>query len=248
MKQKKVIATLTESELTRIIRNEVMRYLKEEDEVDPEAAKEVEKAFTDAAAKLSAELSSIGKNVEAKEKDDAAVDAALKKQPELAKVAQEAVRRRGKALNEGKRRQAMNEEITVLFIASVALALPAIMELVGKIVKTISLFLGGSGKAGEKLIHAGHKWHGKIVALILKGLTFIPGFKSLPADKQQKVANIIHTVIVASLAVASGAGAIKAMQQGSTAMAGIEGALTAVKAGEIGVGKFITTTIAKLFA
>ena len=190
MKQKKVIATLTESELKRIIRNEVMRYLKEEEEVDPEAEKEVEKAFTDAAAKLSAELSSIGKNVEAKEKDDAAVDAALKKQPELAKVAQEAVRRRGKALNEGKRRQAINEEITVLFIASVALALPAIMELVGKIVKTISLFLGGSGKAGEKLIHAGHKWHGKIIALILKGLTFIPGFKSLPADKQQKVANL----------------------------------------------------------
>ena len=248
MKQKKVIATLTESELKRIIRNEVLRYLKEEEEVDPEAEKEVEKAFTDAASKLSAELSSIGKNVEAKEKDDAAVDAALKKQPELAKVAQEAVRRRGRALNEGKRRQAMNEEITVLFVASVALALPAIMELVGKIVKTISVFLGGEGKAGEKLIHAGHKWHGKIVALILKGLTFIPGFKNLDADKQKKVANIIHTVIVASLAVASGAGAIKAMQHGSTAMAGIEGALTAVKAGEIGVGKFISSSIAKLFA
>ena len=248
MKQKKVIATLTESELKRIIRNEVMRYLKEEDEVDPEAEKEVEKAFTDAAAKLSAELSSIGKNVEAKEKDDAAVDAALKKQPELAKVAQEAVRRRGKALNEGKHRQAVNEEITILFVASLALAIPAIMQLVGKIVKTISLFLGGSGKAGEKLEHAGHKWHDKIIGLIIKGLSFFPGFKELPADKQKKIANIIHTVIVAALAVNSGLEAVKAMQQGSAVMAGIEGALTAVKAGEVGIGKFISISIAKLFA
>jgi hypothetical protein len=31
-------------------------------------------------------------------------------------------------------------------------------------------------------------------------------------------------------------------------MAGIEGALTAVKAGEVGIGKFITDSAAKLFA
>ena len=142
----------------------------------------------------------------------------------------------------------MNEEITTLFIVSLAMAIPAIVELIGKIVKSLSLLLGGSGKAGEKLIHAGHKWHGKITSLILKGLTFIPGFKQLPADKQQKVANVVHTVIVASLAVVSGAGAIDAVSKGSGVMAGIEGALTAVKAGEVGVGKFLTDTISKLFA
>jgi hypothetical protein len=128
------------------------------------------------------------------------------------------------------------------------MAIPALVQLVGKIVKSLSILLGGSGKAGEKLIHAGHKWHHKITGLILKGLQFIPGFKELPADKQQKIANIFHTVIVASLAVASGAGAIDYMSKGSGVMAGIEGALAAVKAGEIGVGKFLTDAISKLFA
>jgi hypothetical protein len=247
MKKKKVIATITESELNRIIRNEVLRYLKEE-EVDPQAEKDVEAAFAKAAKEMEAGLSKIGDTVEKKKEDEKAVDAALKKQPELAKVANESIKRRKKALTEGKKRDAMNEEIGLLFITSLALAVPAIVELIGKLIKSISLFLGGEGKAGDKLIHAGHKWHNKITSLILKGMTFIPGFKQLPADKQQKIANIVHTVIVASLAVASGAGAIKAVSQGSNVMAGIETALTAVKAGEVGVGKFLTTAISKLFA
>lgn len=248
MKKKKVIATITESELKRIIQNEVMRYLKEEDEVNPQDEKDVMAAFEKAAKEMEAGLSKIGGDVDKKNDDEKAVEDALKKQPELAKVANESIKRRKKALTEGKTRQAMNEEIGLLFITSIALAIPAIVELIGKIIKSISLFLGGEGKAGDKLIHAGHKWHGKITTLILKGLTFIPGFKQLPADKQQKIANIVHTVIVASLAVASGAGAIKAASQGANAMAGIEAALTAVKAGEVGVGKFLTTAISKLFA
>jgi hypothetical protein len=40
-------------------------------------------------------------------------------------------------------------------------------------------------------------------------------------------------LIVASLAVSSGAGAVDALSKGGHALAGIEGALTAVKAGEI---------------
>ena len=98
------------------------------------------------------------------------------------------------------------------------------------------------------MAHAGHKWHDKIIGLIIKGLSVFPGFKELPADRQKKIANIIHTVIVAALAVNSGLEAVKAMQHGSAVMAGIEGALTADKAGEVGVGKFIATSIAKLFA
>jgi hypothetical protein len=248
MKKKKVIATITESELNRIIRNEVMRYLKEEDEVDPQDEKDVMAAFEKAAKDMEAGLSKIGGEVEKKKDDEKAVEDALKKQPALAKVANESVKRRKRALTEGKTRQAMNEELSLLFITSLALAIPAIVQLIGKIVNGISLLLGGKGKAGDKLIHAGHKWHHKITGLILKGLTVLPGFKQLPADKQQKIANIVHTVIVASLAVASGAGAIDAVSKGSNVMAGIEAALTAVKAGEVGVGKFLTDTISKLFA
>lgn len=247
MKKKKSNSTITESELRQIIQNEVMRYLKEED-VDPQDEKDVTAAFEKAAKDMQAGLSKIGSDVEKKKENDKAVEDALKKQPELAKVANESIKRRKKALTEGKKRDAMNEEIGLLFITSLALAVPAIVELIGKIIKSISLFLGGEGKAGDKLIHAGHKWHHKITSLILKGLTFIPGFKQLPADKQEKIASIVHTVIVASLAVASGAGAIKAASQGANALAGIEAALTAVKAGEVGVGKFLTTTISKLFA
>ena len=248
MKKKKVIATITESELNRIIRNEVLRYLKEEDEVDPQDEKDVMAAFEKAAKDMEAGLSKIGGEVEKKKDDEKAVEDALKKQPALAKVANESVKRRKKALTEGKTRQAMNEEIGLLFITSLALAIPAIVQLIGKIVKSLSILLGGTGKAGEKLIHAGHKWHQKITGLILKGLQLFPGFKELPADKQQKIANIVHTVIVATLAVTSGAGAIDYMSKGSSAMAGIEGALAAVKAGEVGIGKFLTDAISKLFA
>ena len=248
MKKKKVIATITESELKRIIQNEVMRYLKEEDEVNPQDEKDVMAAFEKAAKDMEAGLSKIGGDVDKKNDDEKAVDAALKKQPELAKVANECIKRRKKALTEGKSRNALNEEVTLLFISSLAMAIPAIVELIGKIVKSLSILLGGSGKAGEKLIHAGHKWHHKITGLILKGLQKLPYFKDLPADKQEKFANIIHTAIVAVLAIYSGKGAIDAISHGSGALAGIEAALTAVKAGEIGIGKFITSAAAKLFA
>lgn len=248
MKKRTSGTTITESELKRIIRNEVIRFLKEADEVDPQDEKDVIAAFEKAAKEMQTGIAKIASDVDKKNDDEKAVDAALKKQPELAKVANESIKRRKKALTEGKTRQALKEEIGLLFITSIALAIPAIVELIGKVVKSVSLLLGGTGKAGDKLIHAGHKWHHKITAIILKGLTLIPGFKQLPADKQEKIANIVHTVIVASLAVASGAGAIKAASQGANAMAGIEAALTAVKAGEVGVGKFLTTAISKLFA
>jgi hypothetical protein len=248
MKNKKSIATITESELKRLIRNEVIRYLKEEDEVDPQDEKDVMAAFEKAAKDMEAAFGKIGADVEKKKDDEKAVEDALKKQPALAKIATESIKRRKKALSEGKARQAVNEELTLLFVTSLALAVPAIVQLIGKIVKSISILLGGTGKAGDKLIHAGHKWHHKITSLILKGLQLIPGFKQLPSDKQEKIANTVHTVIVASLAVASGAGAIKAASQGANVMAGIEAALTAVKAGEVGVGKFLTDTISKLLA
>lgn len=248
MKKRTSGTTITESELKRIIRNEVIRFLKEADEVDPQDEKDVIAAFEKAAKEMQTGIAKIASDVDKKNDDEKAVDAALKKQPELAKVANESIKRRKKALTEGKTRQALNEEIGLLFITSIALAIPAIVELIGKVVKSVSLLLGGTGKAGDKLIHAGHKWHHKITAIILKGLTLIPGFKQLPADKQEKIANIVHTVIVASLAVASGAAAIKAASQGANALAGIEAALTAVKAGEVGVGKFLTTAISKLFA
>ena len=62
----------------------------------------------------------------------------------------------------------------------------------------------------------------------------------------QKIAKIVHTVIVASLAISSGVGAIEAAKEGSTILSGIEAALTAVKAGEVGVTKFLSSAISKI--
>jgi|LakMenEpi03Aug12_release.lakeMendotaPanAssembly.Ray.scaffolds.fasta_scaffold05388_21 hypothetical protein len=224
------------------IRTQITKYfLNEDDEKMPQ-----DNAVNSALGTIDDELGKIAKDVENKMKDDAQVQAALKKAPELAKVANESISRKHSALIEGNDSAVIKEELTILFAASVAMAIPAIVKLIGVIIKKISVAMGGEGKVGEYLEHKGDHWHHMITDFVLKGLQLMPGFKKLPTDKQQKIANLVHTVIVASLAVASGAGAIKALSQGSNAMAGVEGALTAVKAGEIGVGTFLKASIAKI--
>jgi hypothetical protein len=224
---------------------ETLERLNEED-IDPKSEDEVEKAFSDAMSKVISDFSAAGKEAEKKVDDENAVKSALKKAPELEKVANESLRRRNKALMEGNIKDQRINEVGVLFAVSLAVAIPRIVELIGKAVKIISVAMGGTGKVGEKLQKAGHKWHDKIIKFIMKGLTLIPGFKELPMDKQEKIAKLVHMLIVGSLAVASGAGAVDAVMQGKTALAGVEGALTAVKAGEIGVTKFLSTAIAKI--
>lgn len=229
----------------QVVLRETLQRLKEVD-VDPKVEDEVEKAFTDAMNKAVSDFSVAGKEAEKKTEDEKAVEDALKKSPELQKIANESLRKRNAALMEGNIKEQQINEIGVLFAVSLAVAIPRIVELIGKAVKVISIAMGGKGKVGEKLQHAGHKWHEKIIVLIMKGLTLIPGFKELPKDKQEKIAKVVHMLIVGSLAVASGAGAVDAVMQGKTALAGVEGALTAVKAGEIGVKEFIASAIAKI--
>jgi hypothetical protein len=147
---------------------------------------------------------------------------------------------------EGNIKEQQINEIGVLFAVSLAVAIPRIVELVGKAVKVITIAMGGKGSVGDKLEKAGHKWHDVIIKMLMKGLTLIPGFKELPPDKQEKIAKIAHTVIVAGLAVYSGTQAVDAVIQGKSALAGVEGALAAVKAGELGITKFISAAIAKI--
>lgn len=224
---------------------ETLQRLNEED-VDPKVEDEVEKAFKDAMNKAMTDFSAAGKEAEKKTDDENAVKAALKKTPELEKVANESLRRRNKALMEGNIKEQQINEIGVLFAVSLAVAIPRIVELIGKLVKVITIAMGGKGSVGDKLQKAGHKWHDVIIKMLMKGLTLIPGFKELPPDKQEKIAKVVHMLIVGSLAVASGAGAVDAVVQGKTTLAGIEGALTAVKAGELGITKFISSAISKI--
>lgn len=239
------LKNLVKSNSMQAVLKETLQRLNEED-IDPKVEDEVEKAFTDAMNKAMTDFSTAGKEAEKKADDENAVKAALKKTPELEKVANESLLRRNKALMEGNVQEQQINEVGVLFAVSLAVAIPRIIELIGKAVKFLTVAMGGKGSVGDKLQHAGHKWHEKIISLIMKGLTLIPGFKELPSDKQEKIAKLVHMLIVGSLAVASGAGAVDAVMQGKTALAGVEGALTAVKAGEIGVTKFLSASISKI--
>jgi hypothetical protein len=236
MKQKKVIATLTESELKRIIRNVVMRYLKEEDEVDPEAEKEFEKAFSAAVGEISSTLGKVTGDINALEQDKEKAADVLKKEPELAKLATESIRRRKKALREGRQKEALNE-LGPIFFAGLAMAIPALMQVIGKMAKSISQTMGGSGEMGEKIAHIGHDMHEKMVKMIRKGIDAVLGkwkrYNQLDEATKNKIAEGIQVLIVATLAWQSGSGAVDALKAGHHAITGIEGALTAVKAGEI---------------
>jgi len=236
MKKKKSIRTITESELHRIIRNEVMRYLKEEEEVDKEAEKEFGDALAASMGDITSTLGKVPGEIEKVEADKEKAADVLKKEPELAKLATEAVRRRKKALKEGRKKDALNEVGPLLFIG-LAMAIPALTQIVGKMAKTISQKMGGTGEAGEKLAHVGHHMHEKMVKMIRKTIDAVLGkwkmWNDLDDATKNKWAEGIQMLVVATLAYSSGAGAVDALSKGGHALAGIEGALTAVKAGEI---------------
>ena len=236
MKQKKVIATLTESELQKIIRNEVLRYLKEEEDVDKEFEKEFEDAMNAASSQMSSTLGKVAGEIEKIEGDKEKAADILKKEPELAKLATEAILRRKKALSEGKQKQALNE-FGPWFFVGFAMAIPALMELIGNISSSVSKKLGLSGETGEKIAHIGHDLHEKMIGMIRKGLDKtifkIPALAKLDDSKKDKITKAIHILIVASLAVNSGVEAVNALKAGHAGLSGVETALAAVKGGEV---------------
>lgn len=211
-----------------IIREELHNILFENDE-----EKELEKELAGLDKELEKELSKIAKDVEAKAEDEKAVDKALKEFPEL----KEFINRKFKLIEINERRNGrkdvINEEAILLGV-SMALAIPGIVTIVGKITDWTIKKLGGKSEVGEKIKHFGEHLHHMLIGSIEKGISFLPGIKSLPKDKQEKIAEAILVVIVASLAVTSGVGAITALKDANLTLTGIEAALTAVKGGEVG--------------
>jgi len=128
----------------------------------------------------------------------------------------------------------------LLTIASIAIALPAIIGLVARV-----------GKAGGALVNkmigakptdkeAEDAWFAKLgkIADDLHHLYLVPIEKIVGKfvkdhDKAKKISNIIFHVIVASFLLASGATAVKAIQSKNISLATLEGALTAIKGGEV---------------
>lgn len=128
----------------------------------------------------------------------------------------------------------------IITIASIAIALPAVMGLIAKFGKAagnmVNKILGKKPNEGD----AYQKWMTKLghIADELHHLYMVPLLsivKKFVKDeaKAKSIASGIFHVIVATFLVASGATAVKALQAKNLSLATLEGALTAVKSGEL---------------
>lgn len=147
----------------------------------------------------------------------------------------------------------VNEEITVGLVLGIIAAVPKILEIFGYLSKGVGNLLGRFGfKKGEQkakqfahnLLHAGHKVHETYIDGIQKALQFtVPDFKTLDNTKQKQVAELLFIVIVMYLGIGAGVEAANAYSHLDLAHGTIEGALSAIKAGELGA--FISNALSK---
>jgi hypothetical protein len=123
-----------------------------------------------------------------------------------------------------------NEALGALTLAGVALSLGMIVKLVGKFINLLGKIPGLKFLSGEKLVAIGEKYHHMIVGAIEKTI-----MKAGVKDKKKahKVAELIHTLIVAALLLQGGSSALQYLAKGKLKMVGIKTALNAIKSGEI---------------
>ncbi len=169
------------------------------------------------------------------------VDDAIENPEEFKKSVQENIGLSKTRLNEG----------GVILGLGIAAAAPIIMKGIGKLTKAISKGLSAVDSitgAEENWKSQGEKWEqwwsGKseelhhayigVIKKIVKSIGRLPGV-TIDDNQTKKIAEGIWTLIVAFLMIKSGAGIIAAVGKASYGIAGLEGALTAIKAGEIGV-------------
>lgn len=133
--------------------------------------------------------------------------------------------------------------ITGTLMAGILAAIPKLVELFGYLVNGIGTVLGKFGfkKASEKtkafakkIVHAGHELHEGYITVIQKALTvMIPGFNEIPENKQKKIAELLYMVILLYLGMDAGFNAFAAIKHASWVHVSIEGALSAIKGGEL---------------
>ena len=123
-----------------------------------------------------------------------------------------------------------NEALGALTLAGVALSLGMIVKLVGKFINLLGKIPGLKFLSGEKLVAIGEKYHHIIVGAIERAI-----MKAGVKDKKKahKVAELVHTLIVAALLLQGGSSALQYLAKGKLKMVGIKTALNAVKSGEI---------------
>jgi len=146
--------------------------------------------------------------------------------------------------------------ISATLIAGIVAAIPAILKIFSLMSVGVSKGLGALGfRKGEqkamqfakKLAHGSHELHKSYIGMIQKGLQImIPEFSSLPADQQEKIAEIAYMVIVMYLGLSAGLDAANAFKHLEFVHGTVEGALTAIKAGEL--GSFLGGEVAAIFS
>ena len=117
-----------------------------------------------------------------------------------------------------------------LTLAGVALSMPEIIKLIGKLINLLKKIPFLKKLSGDKLIAIGDKYHHKITGafeFIIKKA----GVKD--PNKAKKFAGILHHVIIAMLLIAGGISMSGLATSGSIKGATLKGALNAIKTKEL---------------
>jgi hypothetical protein len=168
-------------------------------------------------------------DIDLDDKEQSIVDDVKDEMSDVLKSMETELEKASKSTNEG-----------LLTVASIAIALPAVMGLISKFGKAagnmVNKVLGNKPNDDD----AYQKWMNKLghIAdelhhLYMAPLTAIVKKFVKDESKAKSIASGIFHVIVASFLVASGATAIKALQAKNLSLATLEGALTAIKSGEL---------------
>jgi hypothetical protein len=214
MKQKSI-----NNKLEKFIFEEIQKRLMEE-ETD---FSEMERIFQSELKNMVVDLSSKKSELEKKQNNKEEIKNALKNAPDLANAA-------SNKSNESKKNKI--NEVDAVFFVGLALALPKIAEIVANLINSLSKKLGGGDKTkiADFLRRNGNKLHHVYLKIVRIALLSVPSFRKSDRTTQDKVAEVVFTLIIAGLAVYSGYSAVKA---GITTLGALEGAMAAIKSGEV---------------
>ena len=168
-------------------------------------------------------------DIDLDDKEQAVVDDVKDEMSSILKTMDSELAKAAKSTNEG-----------LITVASIAIALPAIMGLIAKFGKAAGVMVNKA--LGKKPTDQEdyQQWMGKLghIADELHHLYMVPILaitKKFVKDENmaKKIANGIFHVIVATFLIASGATAVKALQSKNLSLATLESALSAIKGGEL---------------
>ena len=168
-------------------------------------------------------------DIDLDDKEQSIVDDVKDEMSDVLKSMETELEKASKSTNEG-----------LLTVASIAIALPAVMGLISKFGKAagnmVNKVLGNKPNEDDdyqkwmtKLGHIADELHHLYMAPLV---AIVKKFVKDEAKAKSIASGIFH-VIVATFLVASGVTAVKALQAKNLSLATLEGALTAVKSGEL---------------